>query len=93
MISDSQIREQAKKFLDQEIDLDTLEDWMVRNTWNIHQTGNEAAEQITFAIEESLAEHSSNHISDQQLREELRRLIEPARQPLALQESGKADRV
>jgi len=42
MISDSQIREQAKKFLDQEIDLDTLEDWIVRNTWNIHQTGNSA---------------------------------------------------
>jgi len=93
MISSSQIREQIISFLDREIDLDTFEDWIVSHTRNIHQTSDEAAEQITFAIEESLAEYSSNHINERQPREELRRLIGLENQPLTLQESGKADRV
>jgi len=38
-------------------------------------SGSSAAEDLTFAIEESLSEYSSGHISDEELRQELSELI------------------
>jgi hypothetical protein len=75
MVSSSQIREQTALFLDKRVDLDSFEDWLVQNTWNIHLSGSSAAEALTFAIEESLAEHSSGHIGDDELRKELNQLV------------------
>ena len=75
MVSSSQIREQMAMLLDKKIDLDSFEDWLVQNTWNIHLSGSVAAESLTFAIEESLSEYSSGHQSEKKLREELDALI------------------
>jgi len=75
MVSSSQIKEQLARVLDGHISLDAFEDWFVQNTWNIHLSGSTAAESLTFAIEESLAEYSSKHISEQELRGELGDLI------------------
>lgn len=71
MVSSSQIREHLSLLLDHQIGLDSFEDWFVQNTWNIHQSGSMAAESLTFAIEESLSEYSSEHINDDELRAEL----------------------
>lgn len=71
MVSASQIRKRLAAYLDRRIALDAFEDWLVQNTWNIHQSGSLAAESLTFAIEESLSEYSSNHLTEQQLRNEL----------------------
>lgn len=75
MVSSSQIKEQLAQFLDGKNTLDAFEDWFVQNTWNIHLSGSAAAEALTFAIEESLSEHSSGHISEKELRQELSELI------------------
>ena len=80
MVNSSLIREQITRFLDREIDLDAFEDWIVRHTWNIHQRGDEAAQRLTFAVEESLSEYSSNHVSEEQLRTELSSLLVRERQ-------------
>jgi hypothetical protein len=74
MISSSQIRSQLARFLDKRIDLDTFEDWFVQNTWNVHQSGSVAAEQLTFAIEEVLSEYSSLCINES-LRTELSKIL------------------
>ena len=74
MVSSSQIREQLEMFLDGRIDLDAFEDWFVQNTWNIHLSGDHSAEALTFAIEESLSEYSSHHLTEQELRLELQSL-------------------
>ena len=74
MVSSSQIREQLAMFLDGRINLDGFEDWFVQNTWNIHQSGSRSAEALTFAIEESLSEYSSHHLTEEELRTELRSL-------------------
>ncbi len=76
MVSASQIKEQLARFLNGEIDLDVFEDWFVQSTWNIHQSGSAAAEDLTFAVEESLAEYSSRHIDEQKLRSELSQILE-----------------
>lgn len=75
MVSASQIREKLAAFLGGQIDLDSFEDWFVEKTWNIHQSGSVAAESLTFAIEESLSEHSSNHLTENDLRRELLGLL------------------
>jgi len=76
MVSSSQIRERLALFLDGHVDLDSFEDWLVQNTWNIHQSGSAAAEDLTFAVEESLSEFSSGHISEPELRQELNELVQ-----------------
>ena len=75
MVSSSQIREQLAQFLDGQISLDEFEDWFVQNTWNIHLSGSVSAEMLTFAIEESLSEYSSEHIDEAILRSELSNII------------------
>jgi hypothetical protein len=61
--------------LDERIDLDSFEDWLVQNTWNIHLSRSAAAEDLTFAVEELLSEHSSGHLDERELRRELSRLL------------------
>src|SRR2546426_6238901 len=62
MVSASDIRNQISHFVSRRIHLDAFEDWIVRETWNIHKSGSDAAEILTFAVEESLSEYSSDHI-------------------------------
>jgi hypothetical protein len=71
MVSSSQIRGKLADYLSHRVDLDSFEDWLVQETWNIHQWGSRSAEVLTFAIEEALSEYSSDHISTRRLREEL----------------------
>jgi hypothetical protein len=75
MVSSSQIREQLAQFLDGQISFDKFEDWFLQNTWNIHLSGSVAAEDLTFAVQESLSEYSSGHIDERGLRNELRDLV------------------
>ncbi len=75
MVSSSQIREQLAMLLDGRIDLDAFEDWFVQSTWNIHLSGSPSAVALTFAIEESLSEYSSHHLTEQELRSELESLV------------------
>ena len=75
MVSHSQISEELARYLNGKTDLDSFEDWIVVNTWNIHLSQDSKAESLAFAIEESLAEHSSGHISEAQLKQELKSLL------------------
>lgn len=75
MVSSSQIKAELARFLNREVDLNSFEDWLIQNTWNIHLSGSVAAESLAFAIEESLAEYSSRHLADKELRDELGLLL------------------
>src|SRR4029077_3741920 len=75
MVSSSQIRDSISLLLAGRIDLDAFEDWFVLNTWNIHLSGSASAEALTFAVEESLSEYSSEHISLVQFLQELNGLV------------------
>jgi hypothetical protein len=75
MVSSSQIRDILSQLLDNKVDLDAFEDWLIQNTWNIHQSGSTAAEALTFAIEESLSEYSSRHLDKKKLCDELSQVL------------------
>jgi hypothetical protein len=75
MIAESQIRERLIRFLRNEVSLGEFEDWLVQNSWNMHKDSEEAAQKLVSAIELRLAEHSSGHLSDCELRDELRPFV------------------
>ncbi len=77
MISENEIQKQLLLFLENQVSLDEFEDWFVLGSWNAHSEDDPSALRMISAIELRLAEHSSGHLSDAQLREELHTLIQP----------------
>jgi hypothetical protein len=75
MIAESQIREQIGHYLRGDISMDVFEDWLVQRSWNMHKDSNEAAQKLASAVELRLAEHSSGHLDEQGLRDELRSFV------------------
>lgn len=75
MIAESQIREKLARFLSKQWSLDQFEDWIVDRSWNMHKDSDELAQKLVSAIELRLAEHSSGHLDECQLRDELRPLV------------------
>lgn len=51
--------------------LDEFEDWLVVKSWNMHRDSPPDAQEAVGAVELALAEHSSGHLSDEQLRDRL----------------------
>lgn len=78
MLSADSIREQVQRFVNGALPLDEFEDWLASGSWNIHQHGSKAVQRLVFAIELRLAEHSSGHLDDDRLREELKALVKNA---------------
>jgi len=69
------LREQVANYLLGESSLDSFDEWFTGATWNIHQEPDPAAQRLAYAIELRLSEHSSGHITDAQLDEELMALL------------------
>src|SRR3990170_8748980 len=75
MVTESEIRCYLVQFLDKDIDLDTFANWFAENTWNIHRQEDQSAQELAYSIELLLAEHSSGHLSKDELRTELLPLV------------------
>lgn len=75
MIAESQIREQLGHYLRGDIPLDVFEDWLVQRSWNMHKDSDEAAQSLASKIELRLAEHSSGHLDENALHEELKTFV------------------
>ena len=75
MISDLDIRERLIDYLVEQTTLDEFEDWLVQNTWNVHQWGSEATQNLAYSIEGPLAEHSGGQMDESDLRKKLVKLV------------------
>lgn len=75
MIEQFQIREKISRYLRDEISLDQFEDWLVQRSWNMHRDSDEGAQKLASAVELRLAEHSSGHLDEPALRNELLSLV------------------
>jgi|HubBroStandDraft_3_1064219.scaffolds.fasta_scaffold77025_2 hypothetical protein len=76
MIQESEIRRRLADALSGGADLDTFEDWLVQNSWNMHLDSSRDAQELASAIELAFAEHSSHHLSDHELRSQLLSLLD-----------------
>jgi hypothetical protein len=72
MVAEYQVRQWLIRYLSCEVSLDQLEDWLVKRSWNMHLDSDMGAQKLASAVELRLAEHSSGHLSEPELREELR---------------------
>jgi hypothetical protein len=78
MISESQIRDNLHRLLRHDLSLDHFEDWIAQQSWNMHKDSSDAAQKLAAAIELRLAEHSSGHLDEPALWEELRQFANPS---------------
>jgi hypothetical protein len=78
MISESQIREKLGRYLRRDLSLDQFEDWIAQQSWNMHRDSSDPAQRLASAIELRLAEHSSGHLEEDALREDLRQFANPS---------------
>src|ERR1700730_13404916 len=78
MIAESKIREKLGRYLRKDLSLEQFEDWIAEQSWNMHKDSSEAAQKLASAIELRLAEHSSGHLDEPALQEELRQFANPS---------------
>ena len=64
-------------FLSNDIDLDSLDEWIAQKSWNMHLDSEPSAQALASAVELRLAEYSSGHLPIEQLKSELRSLLVP----------------
>jgi hypothetical protein len=75
MISTGEIRQHVSRLVASLESLDLFEDWFVQRSWDIHKSEDIETRQLVYRIELRLAEHSSGHLSEEDLMRELRDLI------------------
>jgi hypothetical protein len=91
MIVEYQIRQWLARYLSNEISLDQFEDWLVKQSWNMHRDSDEASQKLASALELRLAEYSSGHLDEPALREELVPFVTKYNVPVSF--FGSIDRV
>jgi hypothetical protein len=75
MIKENEIRQRLLEVVSGRLNLDDFEDWLVSHSWNMHLDSPREAQELVWAIELALAEHSNGHLSSQALQEQLKRLL------------------
>src|SRR5690349_7793010 len=77
MIAESKIRSEIGRYLRGAFSIDQFEDWIAQNSWDMHKDSSEDAQKLASAIELRLAEHSSGHLREPYLKNELRQFLNP----------------
>jgi hypothetical protein len=72
---DSAIRGQIYRYLTDDIDLHTFEEWFIGETWEVIGEVRGPLADLIGAVELTLAEHSSGHADIAELRDDLRRAL------------------
>ena len=70
------VRERLVDYLTDETTLDEFKDWLVGATWDVDDLGDPGMMDLVYSIKLLLAEHSSGHRSDEDLRAELLPLVD-----------------
>lgn len=64
MINQHDIRRRLIELLDDETDLESFEDWLVSNSWDMHKESSADACQLVSDIELVLFEYSNAHLTE-----------------------------
>ncbi len=83
MITEPEIRAQLALYLRGKNSLDQFEDWFAESSWNMHKDSSGEAQHLASQIELRLAEHSSGHLPEDELRKELRQHLIIFEMPLS----------
>ena len=75
MVSSNEVRNRLADAIEGQLSFDEFEDWLVQDSWNVHQSKDFDLQRLVFAIELPLAERSSGHLDDEGLLRELRAVL------------------
>jgi hypothetical protein len=75
MLQTEQVRDEIIGFLAGKISLRDLDDWIAKNSWNMHKDSPRSAQKLVSEIELRLAEYSAGHLPLDLLRAELARFV------------------
>lgn len=75
MINVSEIRDQVVRYLQNQITLADLNDWLTQRSWNMHLDSPLDAQRLAADLELLLAEYNLGHRSLEQLQEALNDLV------------------
>ncbi len=73
---DAEIRDRVARYLNRAISLREFEEWFVPRTWNATSRVGRSTSDLINEIELRLAEYTSGHWTQRELREQLRSVIE-----------------
>ncbi len=76
MIEYAQIRAMLHQLIAFQISLDEMDEWLSRESWNMHQDSGADAIRLVGAIEGRVAEFEQGHISERDLYRALERLVD-----------------
>jgi hypothetical protein len=72
MISVNQIREQLASYIANELSFAQFEDWLLAQSWNMHQDSSGEAQQLVHEIKSPMYEFLDGYIDEPALRVQLR---------------------
>jgi len=75
MISELEVRRKLSELLACQLSLEEFEDWLVQRSWNMHLDSSAGAQDLVSTLELALSEHSSGHLSEESLFDQLRSLL------------------
>jgi prophage DNA circulation protein len=75
MINVPEIRDQVVRYLQNQITLADLNDWLTQRSWNMHLDSPLDAQRLAADVELLLAEYSLGHLSPEQLQDALNDLV------------------
>lgn len=75
MLVESKLREEIIALVEGKLSLDEFEDRFVADSWNMHQVDSPSSVALASAVELRLAEHSSGHLSESDMKAELSKLV------------------
>ena len=78
MIDETKLRMDLIQFIQGSLSLEEFEDRLVRMSWDMHRDSSASAVALASAIELRLAEHSSGHLSDEEMKTEFSILVSGA---------------
>src|SRR5271157_2926735 len=71
-----QLRDQIINLLSHRMPLNEFEDWLVQKSWNLHRSADALTQELAYATQLRLAEYDEDHLSEADLRRELRELAD-----------------
>lgn len=64
------------QYLDSKLSLQEFQEWFASATWDVDRSENISAQDLAYAIELRLAEYTSGHLPEDELRQELYPFVE-----------------
>ncbi|MDE0127888.1 MAG: hypothetical protein OXN97_25250 [Bryobacterales bacterium] len=76
MLSAIELQDRIRQLLQGSLAIDLFEDWMTRESWDMHRSADQTIESIVGAVELCLAEFGMGHLGMDEFRSELQTILD-----------------